>query len=94
VNASTKVCTHDGERTRAPRHRWTRLVTRRTCLSAERPSDLEVRARSGTGSLSNMARIRSLATVVAPVLVGGVVVAGDPGYRPGLDRDGDGVACE
>ncbi|HYJ74291.1 MAG TPA: excalibur calcium-binding domain-containing protein [Kineosporiaceae bacterium] len=19
---------------------------------------------------------------------------GDPGYRPGLDRDGDGVACE
>jgi hypothetical protein len=22
------------------------------------------------------------------------LLAGEPGYRPGLDRDGDGIACE
>ena len=30
----------------------------------------------------------ALAGVAAPVM------AGDPGYRAGLDRDGDGVGCE
>lgn len=42
--------------------------------------------RSGTAYYRNCAAAR--AAGVAPLY------RGDPGYRPALDRDGDGVACE
>jgi len=52
----------------------------------QQPSAAPVRASSGSAYYRNCAAAR--AAGAAPIY------RGEPGYRPPLDRDGDGVACE
>ena len=70
----------------APSRRAQQRFVSRAELEAVAPRRQEERWGGGTVYYRNCAHARAMGA--APVM------AGDPGYRAGLDRDGDGVGCE
>ena len=90
---STTTATVTATPTALPAATVTRTVTprpRTVRVTVTRTATVQPLAGGGTGGgaayYANCSQAR--AAGAAPLYVG------DPGYRPGLDRDGDGVACE